>query len=158
MEEDRTLDLGRHPHAAPGAMLLEVAFVHAPEFNAPTPGQAMQFFKRRDLVRLGLGDLRLGLAQPESHGAKKRWHWRAPRSAGADAPRAVCRPTDDQHDRISAARVASHAPAPPIAWGSGWLDDPSQHNLPRWHAAPHWSARSSGIQVWPILLPAEYMN
>ncbi len=44
MEQDRILDLGRHPHAAPGAMLLEVAFVHAPEFNAPAPGQAVQFF------------------------------------------------------------------------------------------------------------------
>lgn len=44
MEQDRILDLGRHPHAAPGAMLLEVAFVHAPEFNAPAPCQAMQFF------------------------------------------------------------------------------------------------------------------
>ncbi|MEO5864240.1 MAG: hypothetical protein ABIQ79_04280 [Nitrospiraceae bacterium] len=44
MEQDRILDLGRHPHAAPGAMLLEVAFVHAPKFNAPVPGQAVQFF------------------------------------------------------------------------------------------------------------------
>lgn len=44
MEQDRILDLGRHPHAAPGAMLLEVAFVQAPEFNAPTPCQAKQFF------------------------------------------------------------------------------------------------------------------
>ena len=34
----------RHPHAAPGAMLLEVAFVHAPEFNAFAPGQAGQCF------------------------------------------------------------------------------------------------------------------
>jgi hypothetical protein len=25
-------------------MLLEVAFVHAPKFNAPVPGQAVQFF------------------------------------------------------------------------------------------------------------------
>ena len=71
MEEDRILDRGRHPHAAPGAMLLEVAFVHAPEFNAPTPGRRYSFFKRRDLVRVGLGDLRLGLAQPESHGAEE---------------------------------------------------------------------------------------
>ena len=43
-EQDRLLDLGRHPHAAPGAMLLEMAFVHAPEFNASAPGQAVQFF------------------------------------------------------------------------------------------------------------------
>jgi hypothetical protein len=43
-EQDRILDLGRHPHAAPGAMLLEMAFVHAPEFNASAPGQAVQFF------------------------------------------------------------------------------------------------------------------
>ena len=44
MEQDRILDLGRHPHAAPGTMLLEVAFVHAPEFNAAASGQAVQFF------------------------------------------------------------------------------------------------------------------
>lgn len=44
MEQDGILDLGRHPHATPGAMLLEVAFVHAPEFNASASCQAMQFF------------------------------------------------------------------------------------------------------------------
>jgi len=44
MEQDWILDLGRHPHPAAGAMLLEVAFVHAPEFNAPAPCQAVQFF------------------------------------------------------------------------------------------------------------------
>ena len=44
MEQHRILDLGRHPHAAPGAMLLEGAFVYAPEFNAPAPCQAVQFF------------------------------------------------------------------------------------------------------------------
>lgn len=44
MEQDRILDLGRHPHAASGAMLLEVAFIHAPEFNATAPCQAVQFF------------------------------------------------------------------------------------------------------------------
>lgn len=44
MEQDRILDLGRHPHAAPGAMLLEVAFVHAPEFYVSAPCQAVQFF------------------------------------------------------------------------------------------------------------------
>ena len=51
-------------------MLLEVAFVQAPEFNAPAPGQAVEFFKRRDLDRVGLGDLGSGLAQPESHVAE----------------------------------------------------------------------------------------
>ena len=44
MEPDRILDLRRHPHAAPGAILLEVAFIHAPEFNAPAPCQAVKFF------------------------------------------------------------------------------------------------------------------
>ena len=38
IEEDRILDRGRHPHAAPGAMLLEVAFVHAPESDTPHAG------------------------------------------------------------------------------------------------------------------------
>jgi hypothetical protein len=31
----------------------------------------------------------------------------------------------------------------------------SPRNWPRWHAAPHSSARSADIQVWPMLLPAE---
>ena len=44
MEQHRILDLGWHPHAAPGAMLLEVAFVYAPEFSAPASCQAVQFF------------------------------------------------------------------------------------------------------------------
>ncbi len=44
MAQDRILDLGRHPHAASGAMLLEVAFIHAPEFNATAPCQAVPFF------------------------------------------------------------------------------------------------------------------
>ena len=44
MEQDGILDIGRHPHAAPGAMLLEVAFVHAPELNAFAPCQAVQLF------------------------------------------------------------------------------------------------------------------
>ena len=44
MDQYRILDLGRHPHAAPSTMLLEVAFVDAPELNAPASGQAVQFF------------------------------------------------------------------------------------------------------------------
>ena len=44
MEPDRILDLRRRPHVAPGAMLLEMAFIHAPEFNAPAPCQRCSFF------------------------------------------------------------------------------------------------------------------
>lgn len=44
MAQNRILDFWRHPHATPGTMLLEVAFVHAPEFNAPASCQAVQFF------------------------------------------------------------------------------------------------------------------
>jgi len=44
MVQHRILDLGRHPHPTARAMLLEVAFVQAPQFNAPAPGQAVQFF------------------------------------------------------------------------------------------------------------------
>lgn len=43
MEQDGILDLGRDPHAAARAMLLEVAFVQTPQFNAPAPCQAMEF-------------------------------------------------------------------------------------------------------------------
>lgn len=41
MEQDWILDLWWHPHPASGARLLEVSFVHAPEFNALAPCQAM---------------------------------------------------------------------------------------------------------------------
>lgn len=44
MAQNRILDFWRHPHTTPGTMLLEVAFVHAPEFNAPASCQAVQFF------------------------------------------------------------------------------------------------------------------
>jgi hypothetical protein len=44
MQQNRILDLGRHPHPTPGAMLLEVAFVQAPEFNVLALCQAAQFF------------------------------------------------------------------------------------------------------------------
>lgn len=45
MKQDRILDIGRHPHAAPGTMLLEVAFVHVPEFTAPASCQGVQYFE-----------------------------------------------------------------------------------------------------------------
>jgi hypothetical protein len=44
MVQHRILDLGRHPHPTARAMLLEVAFVHAPQFNAPASCQTVQFF------------------------------------------------------------------------------------------------------------------
>ena len=43
-------------------MLLEVAYVPAPEFNSSAAFQTIQFFKVRDLNEIGLGDLRPGLA------------------------------------------------------------------------------------------------
>jgi hypothetical protein len=44
MHQHRIFDLGRYPHPASRAMLLEVAFVQAPQFNVPSPCQAAQFF------------------------------------------------------------------------------------------------------------------
>ena len=44
VEQYRILDLRRHPHPAPGAVLLEVAFVQIPQFNVPALGQSAQFF------------------------------------------------------------------------------------------------------------------
>lgn len=34
MAQDRVLDFGRYPHAAAGAMLLEVTFIQTPQFDA----------------------------------------------------------------------------------------------------------------------------
>jgi len=47
---------------------------HSSTLQSSTPprrARRCSFFKRRDLVRVGLGNLRLGLAQPESHGAEE---------------------------------------------------------------------------------------
>ncbi len=44
MEQYRILDLGRHPHPASCAVLLEMAFVQAPQFNVASLCQTPQFF------------------------------------------------------------------------------------------------------------------
>lgn len=42
--QHRILDLGRHPHASARAVLLEMAFVQAPELNVGALGEPAQFF------------------------------------------------------------------------------------------------------------------
>jgi hypothetical protein len=44
VHQHRILDLGWHPHPASRAMLLEVAFVQAPQFNVLSLCQTAQFF------------------------------------------------------------------------------------------------------------------
>jgi len=44
VEPHRIPDLGRHPHARPCSVLLEMAFVHAPQFNVLASGYPAQFF------------------------------------------------------------------------------------------------------------------
>jgi len=44
MHQYGILDLRRHPHPAPRAVLLEMAFVQAPQFNVPASCRAPQFF------------------------------------------------------------------------------------------------------------------
>ncbi len=44
MEHDGVALLGRHPHQATGAMLLEMAFIFKPEVNRWILGHAMEFF------------------------------------------------------------------------------------------------------------------
>ena len=67
VHQHRVLDLRWHPHAASGAVLLEVAFVQTPQFNVPLPCQVAQFFNSRDLYGVGLGHLRSGLPESETH-------------------------------------------------------------------------------------------
>ena len=47
MEQDGIGLLGRHPHHAAGAVLLEVTFIQTPDINAGVAGEAPQFFYRR---------------------------------------------------------------------------------------------------------------
>src|SRR5450759_2721180 len=44
MLQDGVLDLRRYPHSAAGAMLLEVAFIEAPEFDVGASRQTAEFF------------------------------------------------------------------------------------------------------------------
>ena len=44
MEQHRVRILGRNPHHRPRSVLLEVAFIQAPQINAGVAGQAAEFF------------------------------------------------------------------------------------------------------------------
>src|SRR5437879_6117778 len=44
VQDNRVLDLGRHPHPSAGSVLLEVAFVQAPQIHVSATGQSAQFF------------------------------------------------------------------------------------------------------------------
>jgi hypothetical protein len=48
MPQDRVLDFGRYPHAAAGAVLLEVTFIQTPQFDVGTMSQTREFFYCRD--------------------------------------------------------------------------------------------------------------
>jgi hypothetical protein len=67
MQENRVLDLRRHPHATSRTVLLEVALIQAPQINVDPSGQTAEFFYRRDLQRISLGDLGAGPAKPKAH-------------------------------------------------------------------------------------------
>lgn len=57
---------------------------HPSTLQSSTPrrrARRCSFFKRRDLDRVGPGDLGSGLAQPESHVAEDALHWRTPSAA-----------------------------------------------------------------------------
>jgi hypothetical protein len=42
--QNRIFDLGRNPHPGAGSVLLEVALIQAPEFDALNPLQSTEFF------------------------------------------------------------------------------------------------------------------
>jgi hypothetical protein len=42
--QNRVLDLGGNPHPGAGPVLLEVALIQAPEFDALSPFQSAEFF------------------------------------------------------------------------------------------------------------------
>src|SRR5579859_281876 len=67
MLHDGIFDFRRYPHAAARAMLLEVAFIQAPQFDVVAASQAMEFFYSRDFQRIRLSDLGPRLAQPKAH-------------------------------------------------------------------------------------------
>jgi len=67
MEQDRILDLGRHPHLAAVPCCWKW---HSSTLQSSTPRRRARrgsFYKHRDRCRVGLGNLGSGLAQPEPH-------------------------------------------------------------------------------------------
>ena len=62
MLQDGVLDPRWYPHSTAGAMLLEVTFIQAPQFDVGAPRQTTEFFYCRDFQRIGLCDLRTRLA------------------------------------------------------------------------------------------------
>jgi hypothetical protein len=44
MQQHRVRILGRNPHHRPRSVLLEVAFIQAPQINAGVAGQTTEFF------------------------------------------------------------------------------------------------------------------
>ncbi|WHZ21190.1 MAG: hypothetical protein OJF47_000302 [Nitrospira sp.] len=74
MEQDQLLALEGHPLPAPGTMLLEVAFVHAPKFNVPASRQMTQFFNAATLTGSDWAMRGLGLRSRNPMRPKIRWY------------------------------------------------------------------------------------
>src|ERR1700722_1104589 len=66
MPQDRVLDFGRHPHAAPRTVLLEVTFIQTPQFDVGTTSQTPQFFLLPRLSADPIGRLGVGAYVIES--------------------------------------------------------------------------------------------
>src|SRR5579859_4725134 len=99
MPQDRVLDFGRYPHAAPGTVLLEVTFIQTPQFDVGTSSQTAEFFLLPRLLADPIGRLGVGAYVTESPVLEK--------IAGIAAHR-------DPH-RIADAGVPT-TPARPIGW------------------------------------------
>ena len=67
MQQNRVFILRGHPQATARAVLLKVTFVQAPQLNVGAPGQAAEFFYRRNFQRISLSDLGPRLAEPKAH-------------------------------------------------------------------------------------------
>src|SRR5271154_3058343 len=95
--QDRILDFGRHPHAAAGTVLLEVAFIQTPQFDVGTASQTSEFFLLPRLLADPIGRLGGGAYVTESPGRETVVGIAARRGplhiAAADAPTTPVRPT-----------------------------------------------------------------
>src|SRR5579859_550427 len=120
MLQDGIFDFRRYPHAAARAMLLEVAFIQAPQFDVVAASQAMEFFLQ---PRLSADQIeRLGAAACAAESpfvgtvADIAAHPGPPRSADADARTRPARPRAWQPNRSRAGSCADRPATDANPW------------------------------------------
>src|SRR6266478_6604638 len=115
VQHHRILDLGRHPHPGAGSVLLEVAFVQAPQVQVSATGQSAQFFLPPQPGSDRLGRPAAGACATETPSDETGAGTGAPPNRFRSASSGVCsaggRPTDLGDGRTAPGRGANRAAA-----------------------------------------------